>query len=136
MWTLNGNWTARKWVPAVPARSAAARARATTSGSERYFSWSGGTRSALSFAREAGLDVFASAPILQGDLAEPGGVPDPAAAKLAGDTPAQRAINFARSAPGVTAALVGTGSPEHVAENVGAGTFPPMGADAFDDVFE
>ena len=95
-----------------------------------------GPRSALSFAREAGLDVFASAPILQGDLAEPGGMPDPVAAKLAGDTPAQRAINFARSAPGVTSALVGTGSPEHVAENVEAGTFPPMGADAFDEVFE
>jgi aryl-alcohol dehydrogenase-like predicted oxidoreductase len=95
-----------------------------------------GTESALSFAREAGLDVFTSASILQGDLAVPDGIPDAVDARLAGDTPAQRAINFARSAPGVTCALVGTGSPEHVAENVGAGTFPPLGADAFDEVFE
>ena len=95
-----------------------------------------GTQSALRFADEAGLDVFASAPILQGDLAEPGGMPAVVETELTGDTPAQRAINFARSAPGVTAALVGTGSPEHVAENVGAGEHPPMGADAFDAVFE
>ena len=96
----------------------------------------GGPRSALSFAREAGLDIFTSASILQGDLADAGEMPEAVEAKLAGDTPAQRAINFARSAPGVTSALVGTGSPEHVAENVGAGEHPPMGADAFDEVFE
>ncbi|MFB6192258.1 MAG: aldo/keto reductase [Haloarculaceae archaeon] len=95
-----------------------------------------GPRSALAFAHDAGLAVFASAPLLQGDLAEPGAIPDAVAARLSGDTPAQRAINFARSAPGVTAALVGTGSPEHVAENVAAGTFPPLGAAAFDATFE
>jgi len=95
-----------------------------------------GTESALRFANEAGLDVFTSASILQGDLAATDGIPEAVDARLAGDTPAQRAINFARSAPGVTCALVGTGSPEHVAENVGAGRFPPLGADAFDAVFE
>ena len=95
-----------------------------------------GPQSALSFAREAGLDVFTSASILQGDLAEAGEIPEAVDAKLSGDTPAQRAINFARSAPGVTCALVGTGSPEHVAENVAAGTFSPMGAEAFDSIFE
>ena len=79
----------------------------------------GGTRSALRFANEAGLDVFASAPILQGDLAKPGELPAVVEAELAGDTPARRAINFARSAPGVTAALVGTGSPEHGADVLG-----------------
>ncbi|MFC7235793.1 aldo/keto reductase [Halosegnis marinus] len=93
-----------------------------------------GPQSALWFAHEAGLDVFASAPLMQGELAD--GLPEAVAARLDGDTSAQRAINFARSAPGVTAALVGTGSPEHVAENVAAGTFPPLGADAFDEVFE
>jgi aryl-alcohol dehydrogenase-like predicted oxidoreductase len=95
-----------------------------------------GPQSALSFAHEAGLSVFASAPLKQGDLAQPGAIPDAVAAKLAGETPAQRAINFARSAPGVTAALVGTGSPEHVAENVGAGRHEPLGAEAFDATFE
>jgi aryl-alcohol dehydrogenase-like predicted oxidoreductase len=95
-----------------------------------------GPQSALSFAHEAGLSVFASVPLKQGDLAQPGAIPDAVAAKLAGETPAQRAINFARSAPGVTAALVGTGSPEHVAENVGAGRYEPLGAEAFDATFE
>ena len=94
-----------------------------------------GSQSALWFANDAGIDVFTSASILQGDLAEAGEIPEAVDSKLSGETPAQRAINFARSAPGVTSALVGTGSPEHAAENVAAGTFAPMGADAFDSVF-
>jgi len=93
-----------------------------------------GPTSALAFAREAGIDVFTSASIAQGQLAD--SIPDDVAERLAGDTTAQRAINFARSAPGVTCALVGSSSPDHVAENVAAGTFDPMGADAFDAVFE
>jgi aryl-alcohol dehydrogenase-like predicted oxidoreductase len=63
-------------------------------------------------------------------------LPSAVAAELAGDTTAQRAINFARSAPGVTTALVGMSSPAHVAENVAAGTFDPLGASAFDAIFE
>ncbi|WP_435195699.1 aldo/keto reductase [Natronomonas sp. EA1] len=93
-----------------------------------------GPQSALWFAHEAGLDVFTSASILQGKLAS--GLPGDVAALLDGDTDVQRAINFARSAPGVTSALVGMGSPDHVPENVAAGTFPPLGASAFDEVFE
>ncbi|WP_276271145.1 aldo/keto reductase [Haloarcula litorea] len=93
-----------------------------------------GPQSALWFAHEAGLDVFTSASIMQGRLAEE--VPDAVAAKLDGETSAQRAINFARSAPGVTCALVGTGSVEHARENVAAGRYEPLGADAFDAVFE
>jgi aryl-alcohol dehydrogenase-like predicted oxidoreductase len=95
-----------------------------------------GRQSALRLARDAGIDVFTSASIMQGDLADRKRVPDAVDAKLSGDTPAQRSINFARSAPGVTCALVGMGTPEHVPENVAAGTFEPMGADAFDSVFE
>ncbi|PSP76093.1 aldo/keto reductase [Halobacteriales archaeon QS_1_68_20] len=93
-----------------------------------------GPQSALAFARGAGLNVFTSASIGQGDLAA--GLPGDVAERLEGETPVQRAINFARSAPGVTAALVGMGSPEHVEENLGAGRVPPMGADAFDATFE
>lgn len=95
-----------------------------------------GPQSALGFANDAGLDVFTSASILQGDLADEGAIPDAVDSMLSGETPAQRALNFARSAPGVTCSLVGTGSPNHVAENVAAGTFEPMGANAFDSVFE
>jgi len=93
-----------------------------------------GDQSALAFAHDAGLDVFTSASIGQGELAE--GLPPAVAERLAGETSIQRAINFARSGPGVTSALVGMGSPDHVAENVAAGTDPPMGADAFDATFE
>ncbi|MGQ4554766.1 aldo/keto reductase [Halobellus sp. GM3] len=90
--------------------------------------------SALDYAQAAGLDVVASASIGQGDLAS--SIPAAVDAELRGDTAAQRAINFARSAPGVTTALVGTSSPAHVPENVAAGTFEPLGARAFDAVFE
>jgi aryl-alcohol dehydrogenase-like predicted oxidoreductase len=95
-----------------------------------------GTKSALQFAHDAGLNVFTSASIGQGELAREEAVPEAVGAKLDGDTPAQRAVNFARSAPGVTASLVGTSTPGHVDENVAAGTFEPMGAQAFDATFE
>jgi aryl-alcohol dehydrogenase-like predicted oxidoreductase len=90
--------------------------------------------STLSVAHELGLDVFASASLARGELVD--GLPPAVDARLSGDTPAQRAINFARSGPGVTCALVGTTDTEHVAENVAAGTFDPLGARAFDAVFE
>jgi aryl-alcohol dehydrogenase-like predicted oxidoreductase len=89
--------------------------------------------SALAYAHEAGLKVFTSATLMQGELAA--SIPSPIDAELAGDSPAHRAINFARSAPGVTSALVGMSRPAHVAENAAAGTFDPLGARAFDAVF-
>ncbi|WP_280585300.1 aldo/keto reductase [Halorubrum sp. Boch-26] len=92
--------------------------------------------STLEFAHEAGLSVVTSASIGQGELANAGAIPADVDAVLAGETPAQRALNFARSAPGVTASLVGTSDPDHVSENVAAGTFDPLGASAFDAVFE
>ena len=93
-----------------------------------------GTESALWFCQKAGLSVFTSASIGQGELAR--GLPEEVATRIEGETDAQRAINFARSAPGVTCALVGTSSIDHVAENLVAGRFDPMGAEAFDRVFE
>ncbi|KAB1189163.1 MULTISPECIES: aldo/keto reductase [Haloferax] len=90
--------------------------------------------SALWYAHEHGLHVFTSASLAQGDLATE--IPEAVDGVLSGDTFAQRALNFSRSAPGVTAALVGASSPEHVAENVAAGTFDPLGARVFDSVFE
>ncbi|ELZ43244.1 aldo/keto reductase [Halorubrum saccharovorum DSM 1137] len=92
--------------------------------------------SALEFAHEAGLSVVTSASIGQGELAAQGAVPTDVDATLAGETPAQRALNFARSAPGVTSSLVGASDLDHLRENVAAGTFDPLGASAFDAVFE
>jgi aryl-alcohol dehydrogenase-like predicted oxidoreductase len=90
--------------------------------------------SALEFAHEQGLSVFTSASVLQGDLVS--GLPNDVAAELEGDSPVQRAINFARSAPAVTCSLVGTSDVRHLRENLAAGTFDPLGAGAFDAVFE
>ncbi len=91
-------------------------------------------RSPLVCAREEGLSVFASASLGQGELAD--GLPAEIEAHLGGETTAQRAINFARSAPGVTCSLVGASDPAHVRENIAAGTFDPLGANAFDAIFE
>ncbi|MDG5775850.1 aldo/keto reductase [Haloarculaceae archaeon H-GB2-1] len=93
-----------------------------------------GPTSVLWLAHEAGLNVFTSASLAQGRLAKT--MPDAVADRLAGETTAQRALNFARSAPGVTCSLVGTSTPEHVDENIAAGTFEPLGADSFDAIFE
>jgi len=99
---------------------------------------SGGSEpvSTLEFAHEAGLSVVTSASIGQGDLATDGAIPPGIDDTLAGETPAQRALSFARSAPGVTSSLVGTSDLDHLRENVAAGTFDPLGASAFDAVFE
>jgi aryl-alcohol dehydrogenase-like predicted oxidoreductase len=93
-----------------------------------------GRESALWFAQNAGLSAFTSASIGQGELAE--GLPEEVATLLSGDSSVQRAINFARSAPGVTSALVGASRSDHVEENVAAGRFDPLGAETFDSVFE
>jgi aryl-alcohol dehydrogenase-like predicted oxidoreductase len=100
----------------------------------RAHEFEGERRSALAVAHALGIDVFTSASLAQGELTT--GLPTAVDAELSGDTPAQRAINFARSAPGVTCALTGTSDPAHVDENVAAGTFDPLGARAFDAVFE
>ena len=92
--------------------------------------------STLEFAHEAGLSVVTSASIGQGELANDGGIPAAIDDVLAGETSAQRALNFARSAPGVTSSLVGASDVDHVRENVAAGTFDPLGASAFDATFE
>ncbi|MFB6242695.1 MAG: aldo/keto reductase [Halobaculum sp.] len=92
--------------------------------------------SALAFAHRENLSVFTSASLGQGELTTDGAIPPAVAAELDGDTPAQRALNFARSAPAVTAALAGARDVSHLRENVAAGTFDPMGASQFDDVFE
>ena len=74
------------------------------------------------------LAAFGSASLLQGRLA--GDLPDQVVdAFPEADTPARRALQFARSAPGLTTALVGVSSPDHAAENFGLARFPPAGRD-------
>ena len=80
---------------------------------------------ALVAARSRGLMVFASASLLQGRLSE--GLPAEIARHLGGlATDAQRAIQFVRSTPGVTTALVGMSRQEHVDENLATARVPPL----------
>jgi aryl-alcohol dehydrogenase-like predicted oxidoreductase len=80
---------------------------------------------ALVAARSRGLMVFASASLLQGRLTE--GLPAEIARHLDGfATDAQRAIQFVRSTPGVTAALVGMSRRAHVEENLATARVPPL----------
>jgi aryl-alcohol dehydrogenase-like predicted oxidoreductase len=74
---------------------------------------------ALTAASELGLTVIASASLMQSRLAS--GLPQALRDAFPHcTTDAQRAISFTRSLPGVTSALVGMKTVEHVDENVGA----------------
>jgi aryl-alcohol dehydrogenase-like predicted oxidoreductase len=89
---------------------------------------------ALAAARSLGLATFGSASILQGRLsADLPPVIDEAFPGL--DTDAQRALQFSRSAPGETCALVGAGSPGHARENFALSRIPPADEDAVMGLF-
>ncbi len=80
----------------------------------------------LAAALQLGVTIIASAPTLQGRLAR--GLPASLAKTIGLSTDFERAIQFARSAPGLTTALVGTSRPEHSRANlrlVGESPLPP-----------
>lgn len=73
----------------------------------------GSPASVLESARHHGMGVFSSVPFMQGRLLQSCIMPE------FGDLPANlRALQFLRSAPGITAPLVGHKAPEHVRENL------------------
>lgn len=79
---------------------------------------------ALSAAASLGLAAFGSASLLQGRLA--GDLPD----ELEEAFPtvpagARRALQFSRSSPGMTAALVGVSTPDHAREDFALAGIPP-----------
>jgi aryl-alcohol dehydrogenase-like predicted oxidoreductase len=78
-------------------------------------------------AARLGVAVVASAAILQGQLSRR--LPQALADALPGlTTSAQRALQFVRSTPGITAALVGMARREHVAENLEVARLAPAPA--------
>jgi len=81
-----------------------------------------GNRTVPLFEAAVGLGIgcFTSVPLLQGRLARGKTLPD-------GLTAAQAALQFARSAPGNLAALVGQKKPEHLSENLDLAQRPPWG---------
>ena len=88
----------------------------------------------LQVARAHGMLVFASASLLQQKLTED--LPEETHAWFPGlEKDAQRAIQFVRSTPGITSALVGMSRREHVAENLGTAQTPPLNLEQFRAIF-
>jgi predicted aldo/keto reductase-like oxidoreductase len=83
------------------------------------------TVSLLEAADAQNMIVLSSASILQGQLSA--NLPD-ALRQFFADLPtdAQRSIQFVRSTPGVTSALVGMSRREHVSENLQVASKPPV----------
>jgi len=88
----------------------------------------------LEAAHSFGVTVMASATIMQGQLA--GRLPASIGEALSGLTSdAQRAIQFTRSTPGITTALVGMKSVEHVEHNLETAKVPPATLEQFQKLF-
>jgi aryl-alcohol dehydrogenase-like predicted oxidoreductase len=68
-------------------------------------------------AAELGIDLVASAPLMQGQLTQE--LPRQVRELFPGTTDAQKALAFVRSVPGVVTAAVGMKSVDHVDENLG-----------------
>jgi predicted aldo/keto reductase-like oxidoreductase len=86
--------------------------------------------STLETAARLGILVVASATLMQARVLKQ--MPAAVADLLPGLTSdAQRAIQFTRSTPGITVALVGMGRREHVLENIGVACTPPIPRDQY-----
>ena len=91
-------------------------------------------RSIIETAAGLGVTVIASASMLQGRVAR--GLPDQVRQTLGSlPTDAQTAIQFVRSTPGVTTALVGMSSVAHVEENLQLTEVEPVGTESFGRLF-
>ncbi|HEX3279653.1 MAG TPA: aldo/keto reductase [Pyrinomonadaceae bacterium] len=88
----------------------------------------------LEAAELLGVTVISSASIFQGRVAR--GLSENIRETLGSlPTDAQTAIQFVRSAPGITTALVGMSSREHVEENLQLARVPPVAAEQFMQLF-
>ncbi len=95
----------------------------------------GQAMSLLEAANELGVTVMASASMLQARLAA--GLPETIAEAFPGlQTDAQRAIQFTRSAPGITTALIGMSQVAHVEENLALAQINPASQQEFLRLFE
>lgn len=92
-----------------------------------------GEKTAMEAADELGISLIASASLLQGQVAQ--NLPQFVAEALGLQDDAERALQFARSAPGITTALVGMSRTAHVEANVRLVQVPPAGVDQFSKLF-
>jgi aryl-alcohol dehydrogenase-like predicted oxidoreductase len=76
---------------------------------------------------------MASASLLQSRVI--GRLPGALREVLGGPTDAQSALQFTRSAPGLTTALVGMSRVAHVEENLAVASRPPLSAESFASLF-
>ena len=89
----------------------------------------------LQAAQALGITVMCSASILQGQLAR--SLPAIIAETFSGlETDGQRALQFVRSTPGVTTALVGMKQIGHVDENLHTARIPPAPWEQYANLFE
>ncbi len=90
--------------------------------------------SALEAAAELGVTVMASAAMHQSRLSR--NLPESVTRHLPDlETDGQRAIQFVRSTPGITTALVGMSQPEHVEENLYLSKVEPLSPEAIQAMF-
>ncbi len=90
---------------------------------------------ALEAAQTLRVAVMSSASVLQGQLTR--NLPDMIRDTFQGlDTDGQRALQFVRSTPGLTTALVGMKQTSHVGENLALARIPPAPWDQYSKLFE
>jgi aryl-alcohol dehydrogenase-like predicted oxidoreductase len=93
----------------------------------------GEPKTVMEAASELGITLIASASLLQGQVAR--NLPPFVAQALGLQTDAERALQFVRSSPGITTALVGMSHPEHVQANARLVGIPPATVDEFSKLF-
>lgn len=90
-------------------------------------------KTVMEAADELGIHLIASASLLQGQVAQ--NLPEFVAEALGLENDAQRALQFVRSAPGITTALVGMARTPHVEANAKLVEVPPAGLEQFGKLF-
>jgi aryl-alcohol dehydrogenase-like predicted oxidoreductase len=94
----------------------------------------GQPKTMMEAASELGVALVASASLLQGQVAQ--NLPSFVADALGLDNDAERALQFVRSSPGITAALVGMARTAHVEANGRLVQVEPAGLPEFSRLFE
>jgi aryl-alcohol dehydrogenase-like predicted oxidoreductase len=94
---------------------------------------SGKVRTIMEAAGDLGISLIASAALLQGQVAK--NLPSFVAEALGLHDDAERALQFARSSPGITTALVGMSRVEHARANARLMEIAPATVDEFSKLF-
>jgi len=93
----------------------------------------GHVKTVMEAASELGITLIASASLYQGQVTR--NLPPFVAQALGLQNDAERALQFVRSSPGITSALVGMSHPEHVKANARLVGAPPATVEQFSKLF-